>query len=596
MSAGPFRMAVASRALVACALAVAYFAVAALTVRHTRFEGGVAFIWAAGSLLFGALVVADRRRWPELVAACALASFAATWKYGLGPAAAGPLALVNVLESALAAWTMRRICPDCGDLKSLAEIGAFLAAAGLVAPGATAFAGAAVASMAVGVPYWPNWQAWYAGHALGSMAFAPLVMLVLRGDFAGWVRSAAARLRLEAAVILLVLAAVTAAVFAQTRLPLLFLPFLPMMVAVFRMGRIGATMSLLILAALGIAFTVRGLGPVALVQGGDGLRAQFLQFYLAVAVLMALPAAGELKQRKRTIQRLEERSALHRLILDRTGDVILTLELDGSIRFVSASARQVFGVDPDAVVGGVAGDVLHPDDVARVEAAYRETLTHPERTFTFEYRVVIGGREIGWFETHSRATLDAQGRVSGAVCVIRDVSHRKEAERRWALVAMTDPLTGLPNRRALDEALADRLSAGDARPATLALFDLDRFKSVNDRHGHAVGDEVLRAFADVLRAGVRDRDLVARIGGEEFAALIDGADLDAARGVCERVRARLADLEIAAGASRLRVTVSAGMAPLPPRGSASEVMASADAALYRAKAEGRNRLAFAAQV
>lgn len=584
----------ASRSLSACALAIAYFAVAALTVRHTRYEGGVAFIWAAGSLLLSALVVSDTRRWPELLLGCAAASFAATWAFGLGPLAAAPLALVNAVESLIAASVLRKLCPRCADLKSLSEIGAFLAAAGLVAPALSAFAGAAVALAVAGAPYWSNWLAWYAGHALGAVAFAPLAVLVLRGDFAGWLREASGRRRLEAIAILFLLAAVTAAVFAQTRLPLLFLPFLPMMVAAFRMGRVGATLSLLILAAIGIGCTVRGLAPVALVDGGDGFRAQFLQFYMATAVLMALPAAGDLKQRKRTIQELEEQAALHRLILDGTGDVILTLELDGSIRFASPSVRNVLGLDPAAVVGAVPRSAIHPDDIERAEAAFRDAFSNPDRTFAAECRVVIGGRQVGWFEVHSRATLDAGGRASGAVCVLRDVSRRKEEERRLSLAALTDPLTGLYNRRAFDAALADRLAGGSGRPGALALFDLDRFKEVNDRHGHAAGDAVLRAFADVLRAGVRESDLVARLGGEEFAVLIDDADINAAQSVCERMRARLAETEIPVPGGPVSVTVSAGIAPLLSPGSTEEVLSAADAALYRAKAEGRNRLALAA--
>lgn len=588
------RIAMASRALRACALATAYFAVATLTVRHTRFEGGVAFIWAAGSLLLGALVVSDLRRWPELLLGCATASFAATWVFGLGPLAAAPLAVVNAAESLIAAFVLRRLCPEGVDLKSLPEIGAFLAAAGLVAPALTAFAGASVAITVAGVPYWSNWLAWYAGHALGAVAFAPLALLVFRGDFAGWLREAGARQRLEASAILFLLAAVTAAVFAQTRLPLLFLPLLPMMVAVFRMGRIGATLSLLILAAIGIGCTVRGLGPVALVDGGDGLRAQFLQFYIATAVLMALPAAGDLKQRKRTIQELEEQTALHRLILDGTGDVILTLELDGSVRFASPSVRSVLGVDPTAFVGAVPRSAIHPDDVERAETALRQTLSNPDRTFTAEYRVVIDGRQVGWFEANVRATLDTEGRASGVVCVLRDVSQRKEEERRLSVAATTDPLTGLLNRRAFDAALAARLAGGSGRPGALAVFDLDWFKAVNDHHGHAGGDAVLRAFADVLRAGVRESDLVARLGGEEFAVLIDGADLDVARSVCDRIRSRLAELDILVPGGTVRVTTSAGMAPLSPWSSAEDMLSAADAALYRAKAEGRNRLALAA--
>lgn len=575
----------------AAALAVAYFTTAAATVRFTRFEGGVAFIWAAGGLLLGTLVSVDRRRWPELVAACALAGIAATWFFGLGPSAAAPLTIINMAEATLGAWLIRRFCPACGDLKSVGEIGVLIAAAGIAAPVILAFPGAGVVAALAGVGYWPNWFAWFTGHALGTVVLAPLVILMLRGDVTGWVRQATTPQRVEAVVLLTILAAATAGVFIQTRLPLLFLPFLPMMIAVFRLGRLGATASLILIGIIGVTLTVRGSGPVALIDGSNGLRAQFFQFYLATAVLMVLPAAGDLTRRKRTVEELEEQAVLHRLILDRTGDVILTLAPEGHIRFVSASSERVLGVLPQALVGTLPHTIIHADDIARVVTVHNAVLAEPDRTFTVEYRVVVSAREIGWFESHARAMLDGEGRPSGAVVIVRDVSHRKNAEVRLTNAALTDAMTGIANRRAFDETLSARLSTGMAsNPGVLAMFDLDHFKSVNDSHGYAAGDQVLMAFAEVLRTGVREGDFVARLGGEEFAAIIAG-DVDAARLVCERVRVRLAALELLIpSGKKVRITVSAGVAPLPPHGSPATVLAAADAALYRAKADGRNRL------
>lgn len=573
---------------------MAYFVVASVTVRFTRFEGGVAFIWAASGLLLGALMSADRRRWPELIAACAVAGTAATFFFGLGPRAAVPLTMVNMAEATLGAWMLRRFCPGCADLKSIGEIGTLIAAAGVVVPAGCALLGAAVATVVADVAYWPNWVAWYTGHALGTVAVAPLVILTLRGDVTNWAREASVAQRFEAVLLFSMLAIVTGAVFAQTRLPLLFLPFLPMMVAVFRLGRLGATASLILIGVVGSALTVRGLGPVSLIHGGSGLRAQFLQLYLATAVLMVLPAAGDLKRRKRNVEELQEQAALHRLIMDRTGDVIMTLELMGCIRFVSPSSARVLGLLPEALIGTTPHAIIHADDIRRVVAVHRQVLEEPDRTFTFDYRVVVKGCEIGWFESHARATLDDSGRASGAVIIVRNVTHRKRVEARLSDAALIDPLTEIANRRAFDQVLAARESTSVAAvPAAVAMFDLDHFKSVNDTYGHAAGDHVLRTFAEVLRSGVRQHDMVARLGGEEFAAIIEG-DLDAARLVCERVRARLADLDVPLDAeTTVRVTVSAGIAPLPPQGSATAALALADAALYRAKSAGRNCLSAA---
>lgn len=571
----------------------AYFLTASCTVGATRFGGGVAFLWAACGLLLGVLLSTDRRQWPAIVVCCVIASFAATSLFGLGLEAALPLAILNMAEATLAAWLLRRIMPDFGSLDSVGEIGLLLAVAGLALPAATAFPGAVVAMMVAHVPYWPNWLAWFTGHGLGAVTVAPLVLLLRRGEIGVWVRQAGRRQVVETAALIVALATVCIVVFCQTQFPLLFLPFLPMMALVFRTGRLGAVLSLILIAAIGGALTIRGLGPFALIEGGSGLRAQFLQLYLATATLMVLPAAGELKRRKRTLEALEQQSVLHRLILDRSGDVIMTLELQGRIRFVSPSSSSLLGLTPKRLVGSMPHEIIHPDDIARVVAVHRDVLLNPERTFTVDYRVMIEGREIGWFESHARAMLDETGNANGAVVVIRNVSERKAIEERLSDAAMTDPLTGVANRRAFDAALAARLDVASGQPAVMAIFDLDHFKAVNDRYGHAAGDQVLSDFADVLRDAVRSGDIVARLGGEEFAAVIQG-DLDAARIVCERIRQKVEEMRSDVGnGCTVRVTVSTGIAPILPCGSALDALAAADVGLYRAKAEGRNRLSAA---
>ena len=128
----------------------------------------------------------------------------------------------------------------------------------------------------------------------------------------------------------------------------------------------------------------------------------------------------------------------------------------------------------------------------------------------------------------------------------------------------------------------------------LVLADLDDFKLVNDRFGHHTGDEVLRALSDVFRAGLRDVDLAARLGGEEFAVLLPETDDSGAAGVAERLRTALAALELdASAAESFGVTASFGVAVYPQAQSVDELLTSADAALYRAKAEGKNRVVVA---
>ncbi|GEO83790.1 MULTISPECIES: GGDEF domain-containing protein [Alphaproteobacteria] len=158
---------------------------------------------------------------------------------------------------------------------------------------------------------------------------------------------------------------------------------------------------------------------------------------------------------------------------------------------------------------------------------------------------------------------------------------RAEFER----ISRIDMLSGLLNRRAFQRAFND--AGGDA---SLVLFDIDRFKAINDTFGHSVGDDVIAAVADVIRAGFTQDEVCARIGGEEFAVLWSSARVESIAERVEQVRERVAALEIPCGAKRVSVTISGGIADLPHGRSFNEIFSEADRALYVAKASGRDRI------
>lgn len=177
--------------------------------------------------------------------------------------------------------------------------------------------------------------------------------------------------------------------------------------------------------------------------------------------------------------------------------------------------------------------------------------------------------------------------LTGAGAMTLSVDHMRLA-RRNQLSAMSDPLSGLLNRRGLASARAETLLEREA----VLLFDLDHFKRINDRYGHAVGDQVIRKFADTLREQGRSTDPKARLGGEEFAIVMSDVSPQEARGTAERILVAFAAAEMAAASGeRFRATVSAGIAFGSANGEPFEqVMARADSALYAAKRNGRNRV------
>jgi diguanylate cyclase (GGDEF)-like protein len=171
----------------------------------------------------------------------------------------------------------------------------------------------------------------------------------------------------------------------------------------------------------------------------------------------------------------------------------------------------------------------------------------------------------------------------GAISLALNQSRLARTHRREA---MTDGLTGLLNRRAIFDMF------NDLPPFTsVIVFDLDGFKAVNDGHGHAIGDEVLRRFALAIKQGIRATDTAARFGGEEFAIVLPRSDAESALQVAERIRGAFAEVAIETGGGKLRTTVSAGVATAGAKGQLfEEVLRSADSALYAAKRDGRNRV------
>jgi diguanylate cyclase (GGDEF)-like protein len=186
-------------------------------------------------------------------------------------------------------------------------------------------------------------------------------------------------------------------------------------------------------------------------------------------------------------------------------------------------------------------------------------------------------------------------RVRAGLRLVRVQAQLRAANGVLSRLALSDPITELANRRAFDDLLAREASSFERRgtPFCIARIDVDRFKTVNDTHGHDLGDELLSAFARTMRGAIRDEDVAARVGGDEFALLLRACALDTAASICERLRERLAAVQIPTPKDDVSATASIGIASAEGGTSVTQVFAAADEALYAAKARGGDTVAVA---
>lgn len=227
--------------------------------------------------------------------------------------------------------------------------------------------------------------------------------------------------------------------------------------------------------------------------------------------------------------------------------------------------------------------------IASRDFVYTTGMGGPHRC---DYRLNLEGQLYGalTFSRKKRFTekeLEAIELIlSAAICPVRNACMYIAVEQ----AALTDALTGIPNKRAMDDALTRATSLGDrhGHEHSLILCDLDRFKAVNDQHGHIVGDHVLQLAAKELQKAIRNSDEVYRYGGEEFAILLPQTNESDARAVADRVRQFMSTIQVNCGESNINVTTSCGVAMRLHEEKADQWLARADEALYRAKANGRD--------
>lgn len=205
---------------------------------------------------------------------------------------------------------------------------------------------------------------------------------------------------------------------------------------------------------------------------------------------------------------------------------------------------------------------------------------------------VIDTQENKWGGRVERLITSFKEAVETHLNLTHTIEQLNTANRRLEKLAAVDPLTGILNRRSFFDQAANYISAGryNNKGLTVMMLDIDHFKSINDRFGHSYGDEVLKHFTDTCESHLRKSDVIARIGGEEFAVALFGAGLTEAQAIADRIRTALQENPVVSGDQIIAYTVSIGISMLSLNEShIDQALQRADSALYQAKREGRNR-------
>ncbi len=296
---------------------------------------------------------------------------------------------------------------------------------------------------------------------------------------------------------------------------------------------------------------------------------------------------------RRRLQRdLHEANTFTSQVIGSAGEGILVLDETGHVRIWNRAMERLTGVAAPFALGRDAREVFPAlADREMANALQRARWGESDPTCDVHFCSRRTGR-TGWLSATFGSHRDADGRVIGVIGLVRDVTQRKEAENTIRHLAYHDALTGLPNRRLFRERLREAVAnaARYERSFAVMILDLDRFKEVNDTHGHEAGDQLLRLFVKRLKTLLRKGDQLARMGGDEFVLLLPevAGDADVAP-VADKIVAALAEPFEEEGVE-IKVTASIGYALHPDDGDATrDLLKLADRAMYRAKEEGRNR-------
>ncbi|MBP5055693.1 GGDEF/EAL domain-containing response regulator [Pseudomonas chlororaphis] len=330
----------------------------------------------------------------------------------------------------------------------------------------------------------------------------------------------------------------------------------------------------------------------------DAIEIRQMASALTVKWQMTEDAALKMDQLEQAVEERTRELADANIIVQNSPTILYRLRGEPSftLMYISHNITKFGHVAAQLVASADwAQTLIHPEDQAKVRSAMLRILDRDVAGASIEFRMRTGDGAFRWVENRYIPVRNDQGQLVEVEGIILDITERKLAEEKMALMARTDSLTGLANRATLIERLHQAFAAARRGAAPFAMFylDLDHFKRINDTLGHPIGDLLLQEVARRIKACTRENDVVARLGGDEFAILqLDVDEATHCAALATKIRDTLV-LPYSLEGNEVRISVSIGISLYSPQTlSADSLMAQSDMALYRSKDQGRNQFHF----
>lgn len=311
---------------------------------------------------------------------------------------------------------------------------------------------------------------------------------------------------------------------------------------------------------------------------------------------------------KKTTENLREQQEVLRQITENLEEATFLQDVKTKeVAYASSAFERIYEMSLEEMKKDVQKwkQMVHPDDYEKVMKRYNMETSLKEMyekgIFVEKFRIITKSGKLKWIKSKFLPIRNENGKIIRVVGIeqdiTRDIENKLEIIRQKVKaenMAMRDYLTNLYNRRAFFQLAEERCKRAKCKGENLVLVmtDIDKFKSINDNYGHDVGDLVLKNFAEILKTSVREKDLVARFGGEEFIILLSDINIEDAYNRIEQLRKKVSETEVAVLDKKIKYTASFGISKVVCCGSKffEEAIKTADTALYRAKENGRNRV------